>query len=585
MIIGIDFETYYDADYSLTKMPTHQYVRDPRFRCLGCGFQFGVDARPLYVSDIGKVRAILDRIPWDRVSVVCHNAQFDGTILWERFGRKAPARWLDTQLMARWAIAQGHLDPNQGVSLAKLAPLVEMEKGDTRAAVDAGGDALAQYGTNDVRIMMALLGYFQSLDIPEEELVYMDMHVRMATQPVLDLDTALLAQAATQTEEQRRLHELLRKDANFKRVLEARGVEVEYKTTPKGRSKPAFAKADAFMRDLLNHEDPEIAELAELRLSAQSNIVRTRARRMLDVGDPLPVPLLYYAAHTGRSGGRDKLNPQNLPTKGPLRQAVMAPEGHSLVVGDSRQVEARVLGWRAGDENLLDTFKSTSPYRTFAGLYMYNCPPEDVTPEQYKVGKAGVLGLGFGQGVNGFINHCARSGVTVDAATAERAVQAYRQAFSRVPLWWREVERRIQEEGEIRLPSGRKLTYPGLHWGTDDEGRRQAYFDRHMIFSKARKGQRQRVKVWHGLLVENDTQAVARDVVFWQARRFAESGVGTWQVVWMTHDEVVAVVPDEAAEDCAECLLHSLRQVPPWAKGLPTDGEVHIVKRYGEVKG
>lgn len=584
-IIGLDFETYYDADYSLTKLPTHQYVRDERFRCLGCGFQLGLNAEPVYVEDVNRVSEILDRIPWDDTALVCHNAQFDGTILWERFGQKRPARWLDTQLLARWAIAQGHLDPDQRVSLAKLAPLVGMEKGDTFAAVSAGGKMLAHYGANDVRIMMALLKYFLALKPPKEELAYMDMHVRMATEPVLSIDRPLLEGAAVQTPDQARLHKLLRQDATFRQVLEARGIEVEYKTTPKGNLKAAFAKSDPFMQDLLNHEDPEIVELAELRLSAQSNIVRTRAQRLLDVGEPLPVPLIYWGAHTGRASGAGKINPQNLPNKGPLRQAIMAPPGYSLVVGDSRQIEARVIGWLAEDANLLDTFRASDPYREFAGRYMYQCDPEEITHEQRKVGKAGVLGLGFGQGATGFSNHCARNGVSIDEATAEAAVQAYRRAFPRVPEYWRHLEREVQTRDEIVLLSGRRLTYPGLHWGLDDDGRRQMFFKRHMIFSKGRKGQRQSVKVWPGLLAENASQATARDVVFWQVWQFAESGVGTWQVVWMTHDEVVAVVPDEAAEDCAECLLHSLRQVPPWANGLPTDGEVHIVKRYGEVKG
>lgn len=583
-IIGLDFETHYDSDYSLSKMPTHQYIRDPRFRCLGCGFQFGLDGQPLYVEGASAVQDVLDCIPWDRAAVVCHNAAFDGSVLFERFGRRRPAFWLDTQLIARWAVAQGHLAPEQTVSLAALAPLVGMSKGDTRAAVNAGGQALVDYGTQDVRIMMALLRKFLALRIPPEELAYMDMHIRMTTEPVLSLDRPLLERASEQPPSQAAVHALLRKDANFVKVLDALGVPVEYKTTPKGKRKPALAKTDAFMQSLVAHEDPSIAQVAELRLSAKSNIVRTRAQRFLDVGEPLPVPLLYYAAHTGRDGGLDGLNLQNLPNKGPLRASIVAPEGHILVVGDSRQVEARVLGWRAQDRALMETFERSDPYRTFGADNIFRKPADAIEDWERKVSKGAVLGLGFRQRENGFQSAMARLGILIDVALARAAVTAYDSSFPQVEPWARQVYDTLLARGELLLPSGRKLTYPGLHWEVDEAGRKQAMFDRHTIFSKGRKGQRQRVRLWHGLAVENDTQAVARDVVFWQVWQFAREWAGRARVVWMTHDEAVVVARVEDADSARERLLHWLRTPPPWAEGLRTDGEVHVARRYGEAK-
>lgn len=583
-IIGLDFETHYDSDYSLSKMPTHQYIRDPRFRCLGCGFQFGLAGQPFYVEGAGAVQNTLDRIPWDRATVVCHNAAFDGSVLFERFGRRVPAFWLDTYLIARWAVAQGHLAPEQTVSLAALAPLVGMSKGDTRAAVDAGGQALADYGTQDVRIMMALLRKFLALRIPPEELAYMDMHIRMTTEPVLSLDHDLLERAAEQSPSQTALHALLRKDANFVKVLDALGVPVEYKTTPKGKRKPALAKTDAFMQSFVAHEDPSIAQVAELRLSAQSNIVRTRAQRFLDVGEPLPVPLLYYAAHTGRDGGLDGLNLQNLPNKGPLRASIVAPEGHILVVGDSRQVEARTLAWRAGDEALMAMFEVADPYRVFGANNIFFKAVEAIEDWERKVSKAAVLGLGFRQRARGFQAALARQGIAVDLSVAEAAVRAYDGAFPRVEPWARSVLQQVLSQGRLDLPSGRKLFYPNLRWELDEEGRRQAVFDRHTIFSNRGKGRRQTVRLWHGLAVENDTQAVARDVVFWQVWQFAREWAGRARVVWMTHDEAVVVARVEDADSARERLLRWLRTPPPWADGLRTDGEVHVARRYSEAK-
>lgn len=578
-IVGIDMETWYTDSYSLSRIPTCQYVRDERFRCLGCGFQDGLNGHPWYEED---PRETFERLPWGQVAAVAHNAQFDGCVLWERFGRKAPALWLDTQLMARYFIAQGRLPPEQGVSLAKLAPLVGMQKGDTRAAVDAGGSQLAEYGTEDVRIMMALLRRFLGWGVPREELAYMDLHIRMATEPVIDIDRDLLTEAATVTPERERLHKLLRKDANMVALLRRHGVEVETKVTPKGQRKPALAKTDAFMQRLLERDD-EVAELASLRLGANSSITRTRAQRMLDVGAPLPVPLLYYGAHTGRASGADRMNPQNLPSRGPLRKAIQAPPGHSFVVVDSRQVEARTVGWLAGDENLLATFRTSDPYRTFGGRFMYHCAPEALTDDQRKIAKAGVLGLGFGQGATGFRRGAQmKSGLDVPEATAELAVQAYRRGFWRVPAWWKAHFAQAQQTGEAVLPSGRKLTYPDMERGVDDEGRRALYFHRHLIFSKGPRGKRQRVKLWHGTTAENSVQASARDVVFWQVWQAAQEKIG--QLVWMTHDEAVFCVADDAAEEARERLLWWFSQTPEWAEGLPVEGEAAVAKRYGDAK-
>lgn len=571
----VDFETYYDNDYSLSKMPTMQYVRDPRFRILGCGFKLGEHEEPFFASGPRAVSEVIGKVDWSKTVAVAHNASFDGAVLSEKFGVR-PKLWLDTSLIARWAIAQGYLPPNLTTSLSSLASFLGLEKGDTKAAVDAGGRVLADYGVNDIQITYAILQHLLSFHPPYEELVYMDLHVRMATEPVLSLDEAVLERAATQTVENAEIHRLLRKDANFERILTCLGVEVEYKTTPTGRTKPAFSKTDSFMRELLEHEDPKVAQYAELRLSATSNILRTRAQRMLDVGEPFPVPLLYYAAITGRSGGSDKLNLQNLPRKGPLREALMAPPGYRLVIGDSSQIEARVVAWLAGDENFLDLFKHADPYRVFGGKYIYGVAPEELTSEQRRIAKSAVLGLGFGQRESGFMRYCAANGVSVDAETAAAAVEAYQGGFDRVPALWRTLERDVRRNGYLVTPAGRKIVYPELH-----EEDRHLMYVRPAIFSRGRRGQRIVSKIWYGSICENLVQATARDAFFWQVLQLRREG---FRVVHLVHDEVVTVVPEEQAEEAAERLLYWLRTPPPWAEGLPLTGEVGIGVRYSECK-
>lgn len=593
-IIGLDFESYYDKEYSLSKMPTHQYIRDPRFKCLGCGFEFPGE-EPFYAKDHDAVEHVLKRIDaigWDKVALVAHNAQFDGSVLYERFGRRAPGFWFDTQLMARYLVSQGALPPDMTVSLARLASLVGMEKGDTWAAVHGTEAERADYGLDDIRIMMALLRLFFQKGIPSDELEYMDMDIRTATEPVLVLDEPLLEEAATVTPQDEQLYKLLRKDANMVALLERCGVEVEYKTTPKGTVKPALAKTDTFMQWLLEADLGLASELASRRLSANSSITHTRARTMLNVGAPLPTPLLYYGAHTGRDSGRDNLNVQNFPSKGPLRASLVAPEGYVFVVGDSDQIEARGVGWQAGDERLLEVFREADAsgdaakdaYRIFGGRYMYRMAPQDLSHDERQISKAGLLGLGFGQGWRGLQAGSRRRGLVIEDSLSQLAVDGYRGGFARVPAWWRRLMRWVLEDGYLELPDGRRLTYPdiGEEVVDEDTGKPDPVFYRHSIFSKGvRKGQRQRVKLWHGVLAENRTQAAMRSVVFWQAIMMRRDGL---RIVSKSHDEVIAIARIEEAEEARACMLRWLRTNPEWAAGLPLNGKVATGRTYAECK-
>ncbi len=598
MIIGIDFESYYDKEYSLSKMPTHAYIRDERWRCLGCGFWFLEDSGPLpepfYTEYPDSIFASIDDYGWDRVTLVAHNASFDGSVLYERFGGRKPGRWLDTQLIARWAIAQGHMPPEQGVSLAKLAPLVGMTKGNTWDAVHGGGEKLATYGTEDVRIMMALLKLFLKWEPSRDELDYMDMHIRMMTEPKLVTDRDKLTQATIITPEQEALSKQLRKDENMAYLLEHYGVEPEYKTTPKGKRKLALAKTDAFMQGLVKHENPKVAELASLRLDANSNITRTRALTLLRVGDPLPFPVLYYGAHTGRGSGIDNYNMQNMPAGGILRESIEAPPGYKLVVGDSSQIEPRCLGWAAGEERLLEIFREADAtddpgrdaYRLFGGEYMYNMAPEELTDFQRKVAKAGLLGLGYAQGWRGLQEGSRmKGGLIIPDDEAKHAVNVYRSGFKRVRQWWHRLKRWALEDGYVELPDGRIVIYPDLREdyfpNKDGELELTTVFDRPLIFSKGPKGKRQTCKFWHGVVVENHNQAFARSVVFWQVKKMREEGV---LVLGMSHDEAISMATVADAERVKQTMEYWFRQAPPFAEGLPTNGKVVIGDNYAECK-
>ena len=107
-ILTLDFETYFDDDYSLSKMTTESYVRDPRFEAHGVGIR-EPDGRLLWIA-----RPELSDIDWENSAVLCHHAAFDGLILSHHFGI-IPVRWLDTMSMA------AYLWPSKRKSLSEVA--------------------------------------------------------------------------------------------------------------------------------------------------------------------------------------------------------------------------------------------------------------------------------------------------------------------------------------------------------------------------------------------------------------------------------------------------------------------------------
>lgn len=600
--IVIDFETHYEGTYSLRHMPPAQYIRDSRFRVLGAAIALpGKPARYIEPPALDKALAGL---PWYRLRLVAHNASFDAAVLSMHYGYR-PAAYACTMLQARYLIAQGEIDARTGTSLDALAALVGMTKGNLEEATATG--QLATYAALDAEICRALHERHAPA-IPEAEMDYMDLHVRMAAEPVLELDQNRLSKIANSEKSLEKLFPIVRKDDTFAAALSALGVPPMYKTTAKGTYKLATAKTDNWLASLDNHANPKVRLLASVRRKASSTIERSRAQRFIDVGSPLPVPLLYYAAHTGRSGGQDKINLQNLPRKDGLRQCILAPPGHKLVIVDSAQIEVRVLAYLAEQEDLLEDFRQDrDPYISFACNSLYQrwsyeemtalvqsggaakkegrplSADEKQAGDDRQIAKAAVLALGFGQGVNGFVGYCEGYNIPMDEETAARIVSTYRRTYqaisggdappyrSRRGYWW-QCEQQVRRNGFTELPSGRKLTYPNLRVGEDG-----LEYRRHAIFAKAKNEGHS--NLWHGKLVENTVQAAARDVVFHQTRRLHRQG---WRVVLMVHDEAVLCVPEDKAEEALRAAEVSFGSTPPWAPGLPVKGEGSIVERYGK---
>lgn len=426
-LVTLDFETYYGDDYTLSKMTTESYVRDPRFETIGCGVK--VDDGPTVWTDDAGLRRWAAQLDWSRTALLGHHAHFDGLILSHHYGIR-PAFWFDTLSMGR---ALHGIEV--GGSLEKLALAYgvgakghEVLNARGKRRGDFTPEEYERYGAycrNDVELTRAIFDRMLASGFPEIELWNVDTTVRMFTEPTFLVNETLLGEFLVY--EQKRKAELLARVAKdrsdllsnekFAAILRNMGVEPPRKISPRTKLETyAFAKSDPGMQALLEHPDDEIRWLVEARVGVKSTINETRTERFIRAGKngrPVPVYLKYGAAHTFRWGGGDRMNFQNLervppeldpakPYAGTLRKSLEAPAGRKLVVADSNAIEARTTGWLAGHEELVAGFRENRDvYSAFASsVYGRKIDrkknPEDKVPGF--VGKVAILGLGYQMG-------------------------------------------------------------------------------------------------------------------------------------------------------------------------------------------
>jgi len=448
-LVTVDFETYFDTHYTLKKMSTSEYVRDPRFKIQMVGIKVG--NKPTKIYDGKKGIAALKKINWATHGLLCHNTAFDGFIMSHHMGI-VPAFYYDTLSMARG------LHSNEiGSGLDEVAKFYGgagkvdgfLEK--TKGVLDwsptlfkEGAIYCAQDNDECFRIFTEMHPKY-----PADEIALIDLTIRMFCDPVLKVNIPRVQTEYEREIEKRQklfygvinpedydiggkfydkeLHKklikgpeeralegtdrgmhiikrLLGNNEFFADMLRAEGIEPPTKVSKAWIDKPveerddedkytyAFAKDDLEfigLPDDIDHwrgdldpnkkrDVPKISAkqdrirlLVEARLAVKSTTNITRAERFLEAGADgmsLPVGYSYYRAHTGRWGGNNKMNMQNLTRGGELRLSIEAPRGYQIAVQDSGQIEARVNGWLWGQDDLLDAFRKADKWDKSKGV-------------------------------------------------------------------------------------------------------------------------------------------------------------------------------------------------------------------------
>ena len=597
-------ETYYDKTLGFKTQTTEEYIRDDRFEVIGVAVKEDNNETVWQTGTHDEIFNFLYSFDWCNSALLAHNSLFDASILNWRFGIR-PKAILDTLSMAR-AVHGTEV----GGSLAKLADYYRLGQKGTEVN-DALGkrrcdfseaelDAYGGYCKNDVELTYALYKKLAP-QFKLTELKLIDLTVRMFTEPVLTLDRKMLE--AHLLEVKYRKEKLLQdagvetrddlmSNPKFAKMLEALGVEPPMKISARtGKEALALAKSDEGFKALIDHPDERVQTLVSARLGNKSTLEETRTQRFIEIAKrgALPIPLSYYAAHTGRWGGADKINLQNLPSRGDnankLKHAIRAPEGYVLIDADSSQIEARVLAWLSGQDDLTEAFRKGEDVYKIMASAIYGKDSDEITKEERFVGKTTILGCGYGMGAKKFQIQLKTFGTQIEEDEAQSIIKIYRQTYASIPGLWTQGRDAIKAmanngtvifgngcvaisgEDGILLPNGLHQRYPNLRKIRGEDGEQYVYDSRNGA-----------VKIYGGKLVENVCQALARCIIGEQMLKIGNK----YRVVLTVHDAVACIVPVAEVEEAMQYVMECMRWTPDWAEGLPVNCEAGYGKSYGE---
>ena len=654
-VVTVDIETYYDNEIGFSKMTTLEYVQCKKFKIQGLSvsidmpngyyhppkyFRSCVDAQNYLESIIGS----LEKQKW---CMVGQNTKFDGYAMYYHHGWK-PTVFCDTKAMSKG------LWPFESTSLKNLAVRLwptdlTKRKGDEliqSKGVWEWSDELHEtvgniYCNNDVALTRdAFWEMFNRY--PSEEMEIIHITTRMMVLPALRADHEILKEVMVDEAEERKKmetdtlvkinlaikekgldywnpdpKEAKKKKPLDKMVLSSRNrfikllreiFELELPMKQETRKKDG----STYMTEALAKDDPEYIELKENNIELMwlfearelfsSNQAFSRAKRMIDVskaerGYEMPVPLGYYNAHTGRYGGEESLNMQNLGRGSKHRLALFAPKGFKCHVSDSSNVEARVNAGFAGQEDLLEAFRNKrdvySEFATDAFGFPVN---KKEHPTERGAGKVCVLGLGYGMGVDTLKRTFASGPMGMEPTIfptefVQKMVSVYRTKNYMIKASWKDAGKAIEtmimlKEGQtqqwgcltleherIMLPNGMYLNYPRMHYNSHYQS---------FVYWNGRFWKR----IYGGALIENIIQALARIIVMGacvKIDRLLQQHKG-W-IVMQVHDENIGIAEDlgEEGNDKIFAQITEIMCVPPaWMQELPLDAEGGYADNYSK---
>jgi DNA polymerase len=651
-VLVLDAETAWGRQIKLgfSCQTMEEYIRDKRFKVWGFSWkELGGDAPAVWVPH-KELPVFFASIDWGTTAVMAQNAAFDVSIMAWRYGAH-PAFIMDTLSMGRALrgvevgnslkkLAESFGLPPKGDGLSPSENILDELPPDVEAT-------LADYCCHDTWLCEQIFFGLGGWSYPKSELRLIDMTLKMYTRPVLQLDRSMLIEALA--EEGRHREGLLAKlgveeaelasNPKFADILLSMGVVAPTKVSKTtGKDTLALAKNDALFQALLNGEDEDVRALCEARLKVKSTTERTRAQRFLDISQrgPLPVPLSYYGAKSGRwtAAKGSAINMQNLKRGSFLRKAIMAPQGHQLLVGDLSQIEPRVLAWLSDYDELLDIFRSGQDAYAQFGAQMFGIPgmTKDSHPDLRQSAKSALLGCGYGLGWASFASQllvgflgappvrydkafakkldvtseyierfigwednvkklqeiphtCTERELLVHCVAAKKIIDIYRATAHPVVSFWDMCDRLLTKS----LAGGEEVVYKCLTFRKNEivlpNGMSLLYSNLRQVTDKETKQKswvygEDETKLYAGKITNNVTQALARIVMTDGMLRTSKK----YFVAGTVHDEQIVVVPDEEVDAAKTWVLAQMTVEPKYMPGVPLAVEGGAHRRYGLAK-
>jgi len=632
--VTVDFEAYFDKDYTLNSMGSAEFVMDPRFELVGAGVQKKGGKSEFFWGEADVIDVLTafgveeEDGPW----VSYHQGFFDDTVMLRRLGLK-PARIVDTLFLARQVL--GGKRSSSVKILSKLFGLPE--KGNTNqfkglSLSEILGDpdvkqAMIDYCNRDVENQTRFLEYFlPRLTNAQQELALGQHSIRTYSDPANNVhaDPVLLQEIVDDASSEL---DLLLKDADatakeiggnisFAELLEQAliktGRRIPQKPNVKGKLINALAKKDEAFKALLDDEDPRVRGLCRARTGirpAQQTASRMQALKTLhDLTGKVPIQLNLHGAITGRWTGGGGINFQNMRRDGRDRNVVVPAPGNVFVIGDSAQIEARVCALISGETELINAFYSgADPYCALASVMFGRTVTKDDVLER-GVSKESILSNQFGAGALKSYNTLrAKPGLEdLTPATARGWWDAYRKRYANIVGTWGKLEcdmfnlsrglltyskywstiNTFDTPG-ILLPSGRKQAYVNLREENeeartldvlDKNGDMRKYHMRGAVGLTYGVGD-EKYHLHAGMIMENVCSGISRDCLAGPLLSMEAAG---YPIRFHVHDELIAEVEEKRAEDCKQYMNFLLSMSPSWMLDLPLAAEVRIATCYGK---
>lgn len=663
-VLIIDFETFFSTDYSLSKMSTIEYIQDPRFDFTGMGYGWDNQIHFIPKPDLYRCMKGLQQYygeNLEQVTIIAKNCKFDMTILAVKFGI-IPPYIIDIDDLLR------HYDARMSHKMRDVAPMFGLQsKGDTMQfkglhyeEMDASvRKNLADYGIGDIdievdlfKILLPLLTN-PTMEIPIARHT-LDLYLKPSFE--CDFQTAGILKIQMLVELQELVdktgctNKQLSSPLKFTKILQdalPEGEVIPVKQGKPGKNMikllgpgviPAFAKDDVPFQELLVHPDQTIQNLCKARQAVKSwplhikrinNIMNQAAAS----GGKIMVPLNYYGAHTGRWSGGEGINLQNLGGRGragsgvhplirKMRSLLRAPEGFTLGISDSAQIEARVLAWLANQDDLMKGFADGEDIYSVFATELFKVPvhkpkgdESDADKRLLKIrrgfGKDAILGCGYGMGTNKFFSRCVSNedlrpyfdSGEYDWDFINHLIKTYRSKYSYIPKFWKECESAFK--WVIKYPHEQTTVSKKYDKNGNAAGFRLSFFNkkgtvhivlpsgRHLTYRHCRLAigggyttiQWHYGHLWGGSIVENIVQAASRDLLAYWILEMEQANLN---VIFSNHDEIICMIkkdrPDEPPPTSVNMdldgMLSIMRTGPDWAEGLPLDAEAELSDVY-----